>query len=116
MIGQASDQMVKGQADDRARRAQLEAWKRPRRILDRWLDAVELLLERDERTVPEPLFREIGDFVREQTPSLHRKLRRNRRRDAVRVLDVLFEAQEELNRLRGISVPASRGPGRPPAV
>ena len=115
MIGRASDQMVKGEAADRVRRARLEAWKRPSRIVDRWLDAVELLLERDERTVPEPLFREIGDFVREQTPSLQRKLRRNRRRDAVRVLDLLFDAQEELNRPRGISVAASRGPGRPPS-
>ena len=116
MIGRASDQMVQGEADDRVRRARQEAWRRPTRIVDRWLDAVELLLERDERTVPEPLFREIGDFVREQTPSLHRKLRRNRRRDAVRVLDLLFDAQEELNRLRGTSAPASRGPGRPPAA
>jgi hypothetical protein len=114
MIGQASDQMVREQAGDRARRAQLEAWKRPRRILDRWLDAVELLLERDERTVPEPLFREIGAFVQEQTPSLNRKLRRNRRRDAARVLDVLFDAQEELSRLRGVSVEPDWGPGRPP--
>lgn len=114
MIGQASDQMLREEADDRVRRARLEAWKRPRRILDRWLDAVEMILERDERTVPEPLFREIGDFVREQTPSLHRKLRRNRQRDAVRVLDVLFEAQEELTRLRGGSPAPDRGPGRPP--
>lgn len=100
MIGHAIEQMLREQADDRVRRARLEASRRPSRIIDGWLDAIELILERDQDTVPEPLFREIGAFLQEQTPTLNRKLRRNRRRDPGQVLDVLFDAQAELNSRR----------------
>jgi hypothetical protein len=73
----------------RARRAEM-------RRLDGWLDVIEGMLEGDERTVPETLVKEIGSFLRDVDPKLHRALLRNRAREASRVLDVLFDAQEYL--------------------
>ena len=64
------------------------------RKLDAWLAHVEDMLERDSRTVPEPLMKEIGRFLRPIHPRLYRNLRRNRDRDAARLLDTLFDAQE----------------------
>lgn len=52
------------------------------------------MLEEERETVPEPLIREIAAFLREINPKLHRALLRNRAREASRVLDVLFDAQE----------------------
>ena len=46
--------------------------------------------------MPEPLVKEIGSFLRDVDPKLHRALIRNRAREASRVLDVLFDAQEYL--------------------
>lgn len=66
------------------------------RQLDRWLDQVEAMLEEDERTVPEPMVRDIAGFLRGFDSKLHRSLLRNRTREASRVLDVLFDAQESL--------------------
>ena len=113
MFVDAIDQLAKDQADDRARHARREARRRPIRTVDGWLEAVESILQDDRCTVPEPLFREIGAFLRQQTPPLDRKLRRNRRRDAVRVLNVLFDAQEQLQRGRG-GLTAARTGSRPP--
>lgn len=76
-------------------RVQFERRREVRR-LDSWLDQVESMLEVDRRTVPEPLVREIAAFLREIDPKLHRALLRNREREASRVLDVLFDAQENL--------------------
>jgi hypothetical protein len=82
-----------------------EQWERERRILarrsemrqlDTWLNTIEGMLEEDARTVPEPLLKEIGSFLRDVDPKLHRALLRNRAREASRVLDVLFDAQEYL--------------------
>lgn len=98
MLSEAIDQILKGEADDRARKDRREARRRHVRTLDRWLTAMETMLEEDRRTVPESLFREIDCFLREQTPPLHRELRMNRSRDAARVLDVLFDAQGALKR------------------
>ena len=42
------------------------------------------------------VIREIAAFLREVNPKLHRALLRNRAREASRVLDVLFDAQEYL--------------------
>lgn len=80
--------------DQRTRR--LLARREGMRRLDQWLDTVESMLEEDRRTVPEPLVREIACFVRQVNPRLHRSLLRNRTRDAARVLDVLFDAQEAI--------------------
>jgi hypothetical protein len=70
--------------------------RRALRQVDSWMHHVENLLEDNRRTVPEPLVKEIGAFVRELNPKLHRHMQRNRAREASRVLDVLFDAQEEL--------------------
>lgn len=66
------------------------------RQLDRWLNQVESMLEDDRRVVPEPLVKEIAGYLRDVDPKLHRALLRNRAREASRVLDVLFDAQEYL--------------------
>ena len=76
------------------RRHRLELQKQDIRRLDAWLETVENMLEGDQGSVPEPLVREIAAFLREVNPKLHRALLRNRARDAARVLDVLFDAQE----------------------
>jgi hypothetical protein len=76
------------------RRLRLEAQKADIKRLDGWLETVENMLEEDRETVPEPLIREIAAYLREINPKLHRALLRNRTREASRVLDVLFDAQE----------------------
>ncbi|HEX9100304.1 MAG TPA: hypothetical protein VF956_12520 [Candidatus Dormibacteraeota bacterium] len=84
-------------ADEEAmrRRHALRARRRPIQLLDHWLSQVESLIERNDAVVPEPLVGEIARFLGKLNPRLHRRLRRNGRREAVRVLDVLFEAEEE---------------------
>jgi len=93
------------EAVEEIHRKSREQWEREQRILarrsemrqlDTWLNTVEGMLEGDARTVPEPLVREIGSFLRDVDPKLHRALLRNRAREASRVLDVLFDAQEYL--------------------
>ena len=44
------------------------------------------------------LIKEIAPFLRALEPKLHRSLLRNRTRDASRVLDILFDAQDPLIR------------------
>jgi len=53
-------------------------------------------MERDDRIVPEPLIDEIAGFIGQLSPRLHRRLRRNRSRNALSVLGVLFDAEAEL--------------------
>jgi hypothetical protein len=87
---------------DMCRADELTAWRRRRQQerrdsierLDRWLDEVEGMLERDRHTVPEALVGEIGEFVGRIDPKLRNSLMRNADREAVVVLDVLFDAQE----------------------
>jgi hypothetical protein len=76
------------------RRKLLLARRRPVLLLDHWLDQVELLVERDDSIVPEPLISEIAGFLEKFNPHLYRRLRRTGRREASRVLDLLFEAEE----------------------
>jgi hypothetical protein len=64
--------------------------------VDRWLGEVEMLMENDSQVVPEPLVKEIAGFLGRVDPLLGRRLHRNRGHDAIKVLDVLFEAEEEL--------------------
>jgi hypothetical protein len=66
------------------------------RQLDRWLDQVEDMLEHDRKAVPEELVGEMAGFVFEIDPKLHRDLLRIRGRNAARILDLLFDAQEQL--------------------
>jgi hypothetical protein len=54
-----------------------------------------MLVERKESIVPEPLLGEIAMFLGKEDPLLCRRLSRNGKHDAVRVLNVLFEAEEQ---------------------
>jgi len=89
---------VRDIADSARREAQrhrrLELQKADIKRLDGWLETVENMLEEEREFVPEPLIREIAAYLREINPKLHRALLRNRTREASRVLDVLFDAQE----------------------
>lgn len=80
--------------EEERRRRRMLARRADLRRLDLWLNQVECMLEGDQRTVPEPLVKEIAGFLREVDPKLHRALLRNRAREASRVLDILFDAQE----------------------
>ena len=81
---------------DEQRRQLLLARRQDLKKIDAWLEQVECMLEADRREVPEPLIREIAPYLRALDPKLHRSLLRNRTRDASRVLDILFDAQERL--------------------
>jgi hypothetical protein len=78
------------------RRQLLLARRQDLRKIDAWLEQVECMLEVDQREVPEPLIKEIAPYLRALDPKLHRSLLRNRTREASRVLDILFDAQERL--------------------
>lgn len=85
-------------ANDEAlrRRDSLRLRRRPIQLLDNWLSQVETLMERDEPVVPERLIDEISGFIVQLSPRLHRRLRRNSGRNALRVLEVLFDAEEQV--------------------
>jgi len=84
-------------ADDAAlcRRDALLEHRRPVRLLDAWLSQVETLVERNEPIVPEPLLGQIAAFLWREDPLLYRRLRKGRKLEVLRVLDVLFEAEEQ---------------------
>lgn len=84
-------------ADDAAlrRRNALLERRRPVRVLDAWLSQVETLVERNEPIVPEPLLGQIAGFLWQQDPLLYGRLRKGRKLEVLRVLDVLFEAEEQ---------------------
>jgi hypothetical protein len=84
-------------ADDAAlrRRKALLRHRRPVRLLDAWLSQVETLVERNEPIVPEPLLGQIARFLWKQDPLLYRRLGKGRKLEIFRVLDVLFEAEEQ---------------------
>jgi hypothetical protein len=77
------------------RRRALVARRLPMRLLDYWLCEVEKLIERNEPRVPEPLMGEIVGFLGKLDPRLYRRLRRKGNLDAQKVLDALFEAEEQ---------------------
>jgi len=77
------------------RRVALRSRRRPIHLLDNWLGQVETLMERDDPVVPEPLNDEILGFIVQLSPRLHRRLRQNSGRDALTVLEVLFDAEEQ---------------------
>jgi hypothetical protein len=55
-----------------------------------------MLMERNVRAVPAPLIGEIAGFLGELDPLLYRRLRAKKQIKASQVLDLLFEAEEEL--------------------
>ncbi|HEX6489119.1 MAG TPA: hypothetical protein VF137_09675 [Candidatus Dormibacteraeota bacterium] len=94
MLSDAVRDITDAARSEARRRQRLELQRQDIRRLDGWLETVENMLEEERETVPEPLIREIAAFLREINPKLHRALLRNRAREASRVLDVLFDAQE----------------------
>ena len=96
MLSEAVNEIHRKSVEDARRRQRLLARRAELRQLDAWLNQVEAMLEGDQRIVPEPLVREMASFLREVDPKLHRAMLRNRTREAARVLDVLFDAQEHL--------------------
>ena len=74
---------------DRRRRQQI-------RLLDHWMGEIEMLMVQDKQVVPEPLINEIAGFVGELSPRLHDRLQPRSGRSASMVLDVLFDAEEQL--------------------
>ncbi len=96
MLSQAAIEIHRCHALEEQRQRQSKDCRRQMRQLDAWLNAVEGMLEGEQRTVPEQLVKQIAGFLRAVDPKLHRALLRNRSRDAARVLDVIFNAQESL--------------------
>ena len=89
------DMWVADKLDEQRRQLAL-ARRQDLKKIDAWLEQVECMLEADQREVPEPLIKEIAPYLRALDPKLHRSLLRNRTREASRVLDILFDAQERL--------------------
>ena len=89
------DMWVADKLDEQRRQLAL-ARRQDLKKIDAWLEHVECMLEADQREVPEPLIKEIAPYLRALDPKLHRSLLRNRTREASRVLDILFDAQERL--------------------
>jgi hypothetical protein len=96
MLEDAIMSIRRANAEALQRREALLSRRRPIRQLDDWLSDVEMLMERNEPVVPEPLIGEIARFVDRLDPVLYRRLRRNGKREASQVLDLLFEAEEYL--------------------
>lgn len=94
MLRDAVDEIHQKQFEEDLRQRRLLARRADVRQVDAWLNRIEGMLEEDQRIVPEPLVKEIAGFLREVDPKLHRALLRNRTREASRVLDILFDAQE----------------------
>jgi hypothetical protein len=80
----------------RDRNDALLAHRLPVRMLDHWLNQIEMLMERNVHAVPARLVGEIAGFLGEQDPILYRRLRARKQVRASQVLDLLFEAEEEL--------------------
>jgi hypothetical protein len=96
VLSEAVEEIHRKSREQLERQERLLARRADMRRLDTWLNTVEGMLEEEQRTVPELLMKEIGSFLRDVDPKLHRALLRNRAREASRVLDVLFDAQEYL--------------------
>lgn len=94
MLSQAIEEIHQGyqRAEDR-RQAELRR-RAGVRQLDLYLLQIEDLIEGRHPAVPEALMEDIIRFVRPMSRKLHRVLSRNVTRDPVRVLDVLFDAQQ----------------------
>jgi len=96
LLRDAVDEIKRKDAEEQRRRRLAMARRESMRQLDQWLEQIEQMLEEDRREVPEPVVRDIGVFLRSFDNKLYRALLRNRTREASRVLDVLFDAQEAL--------------------
>ena len=94
MLSEAIDEIHRGyqRADDR-RQAEMRRRAGVRQV-DDFLLQIENLIEGRHPAVPEALMEDITRFVRPTSRKLSRVLARNITRDPVRVLDVLFDAQQ----------------------
>jgi hypothetical protein len=88
-IHRANDEALRRRLMQRARR-------HPVSLVDRWLGEVETLVEANQPAVPEPLVKEISGFLQRLDGRLYLRLRRNRQRSSLKVLDVLFDAEAQL--------------------
>jgi hypothetical protein len=68
----------------------------PIHLIDSWLGQLESLMEHDNPLVPEPLITEIAGFLGRIDARLYSRLRRNGARETSKVLDALFEAEEQV--------------------
>lgn len=96
MLHEAIEEIERSRASADQRRRLRAAQRGQMRQLDLWLDQIEDMLENDRKSVPQALLDEIAEFLFEIDPKLHRDLMRIRGRNAARILDLLFDAQEEL--------------------
>lgn len=96
MLSQAIEEIHRGyqRAEDR-RQAEVRRRAGVRQV-DYYLLQIENLIEGRRVAVPELLMEDIVRFVRPISRKLHRVLAKNVTRDPVRVLDVLFDAQQLL--------------------
>lgn len=96
MLSQAIEEIHRGYqlAEDR-RQADIRRRAGVRQV-DSFLLQVENLIEGKHQAIPESMMEDIMRFVRPISRKLHRALSRNITRDPVRVLDVLFDAQQLL--------------------
>lgn len=82
------------------RRNEQLARRHPIDLVDSWVSEVETLLEHNSPLVPEPLVAEIAGFLERLDmrfdTRLYHRLRGNGARQTRKVLDVLFEAEENL--------------------
>lgn len=95
MLEDANQMIRRANEEALRRRNELRARRRPIQLLDHWLSQVETLIERNAAVVPEPLIGEIAAYLGKHDPGLYRRLRRNGKRKVSRVLDLLFEAEEQ---------------------
>jgi hypothetical protein len=96
MLSDAIDEIHRETAAAAARRRQELRRRADVRRVDEFLLYVEDLIENNRGPVPAQLMDEITKFVRPLSRKLLRALNRNVSRDPVRVLDVLFDAQQLL--------------------
>lgn len=104
MLQEAITEIERLRAAEQARLRRQDEQRRQLRCLDRWLNRIEAMLEKDQTVVPEPLLDRIGALLLEIDPRLQGQLL-ELGGDAARVLDLLFEAQEQ------VLPKASRRPG-----
>ena len=96
MLADAIMTIRRANEDALRKRLVLRVRRHPVALVDRWLGEVETLVEANQSPVPEPLVREISGFLQRLDGRLYLRLRRNRQRSSLKVLDVLFDAEEQL--------------------
>lgn len=94
MLSDAIRDIQKASDSEAARRRDSESRRDVKRRIDGLMHQVEDLLEHDQGVTPERLATDIAGFLRPLDARLHESVLRDK--SAVHVLDVLFEAQEEL--------------------